>query len=264
MNITATKNDEKATMKIKVPKRDEQGNLSYDTDETTILYEEKEMQSMVPIEITLNKLGEPDTKITVIVTAEDTVTIQEYEIVIKRPYGTIKGSIKLGNNIRESMETSYGVHTKFDADVFIFTANSFNWDGIVPGESTYEELDQILPKAQIKADDETGEYEIKVIPGNYDLQLDKRGFLDKVVKNITVNEGEEIDLGLKTLIAGDVNRDGIIGLQDVVAIVDRIDKAQGDSQYAEQYDFGQKGFVALIDVTTLLEGMDQLISIEEY
>lgn len=264
MNITATKSDEKATIKIKVPKRDEQGNLSYDTDETTILYEEKEIQNSIPEPIILNDLGEPDTIIKIEVTAEDTVTIQEYEIVIKRPYGTIKGSIKLGNNIRESMETSYGVHTKFDADVFIFTANSFNWDGIVPGESTYEELDEILPKAQIKADDETGEYEIKVIPGNYDLQLDKRGFLDKVVKNITVNEGEEIDLGLKTLIAGDVNRDGVIGLQDVVAIVDRIDKAQGDSQYEEQYDFGQKGFVALIDVTTLLEGMDQLISIEEY
>lgn len=264
MKIKATTSDENATMKLKVPKRDENNNLKYDTNGTTIIYEEKEIQSDTPLEFTLNKLGEPDTHLTINITAEDERTTSTYEIVIKRPYGIIKGSVKLGNGIRESIESSYGVRTQFNANINLFKVDSFNWEGILTGESTYEELDEIVPELQVQADGETGEYEIKVIPGEYDLQLNKKGFLDQIVKNITINAGQEIDLGLRTLIAGDVDRDGIIGLQDVVAIVGRIDKERGNNQYGEQYDFGQKGVIALIDVTTLLEGMDQLISVEKY
>lgn len=93
LDIKAIQSDEKSTMKIKVPKRDDDGNLVYDTNGTTIIYEEKELKDGIPIGVTLNKLGEPDTNIKVIVTAEDGKNVKEYNLVIKRPYGTIKGSI---------------------------------------------------------------------------------------------------------------------------------------------------------------------------
>ena len=50
-------------------------------------------------------------------------------------------------------------------------------------------------------------YEIYVIPGTYDILLDKPGYLDHIYTKQTVNEGETIDLGEKELKAGDINKD---------------------------------------------------------
>lgn len=205
--ITATTEDSKASMKIKVPKRDESGELVYEADGTTITCEEKEITSGTALEVMLNQLGEPDTLLTITVTAEDGRTTKEYTLTIKRPYATIKGSIQLGADIRESMQESYGIYTKFLADAIIYQSNLFNWDGIVPGDTTYDELDELTPETKVITNPDTGEYNIKVIPGTYDLQLDRRGFLDTVIKNITVTSGDEIDLGNKILIPGDVDRD---------------------------------------------------------
>ena len=94
MNITAIQNNEKATMKIKHPKRNEDGNIVYETDGTTIVYEEKELLNNTEYMITLNELGKEDTNITILITAEDGKTTDEYKIKIKRPYGTIKGGIQ--------------------------------------------------------------------------------------------------------------------------------------------------------------------------
>ena len=93
MNITAIQNNEKATMKVKHPKRNEDGNIVYETDGTTIVYEEKELLNNTEYMITLNELGKEDTNITILITAEDGKTTDEYKIKIKRPYGTIKGKI---------------------------------------------------------------------------------------------------------------------------------------------------------------------------
>lgn len=264
MDITAVLSDSKSNMKLKIPKRDENNELVYDSDGTTITYEEKEIEDNTATEITLNKLGEPDTKVTVIVTAEDGETIKEYTITIKRPYGTIKGSIQLGNGLRESMQNSYGVYTKYLADATVYKSNSFNWDGLVDKETTYDELDVLDIEQRVSTNEDDGSYEIKIIPGNYDLQLERKGFLNVVIKNIDIANNEVINLGNKILIPGDVDRDGIIGLTDYSKLMNRKDATKTDSSYEEQYDFGQKGFIGLIDITTMLNNMDKLITIETY
>ena len=45
-----------------------------------------------------------------------------------------------------------------------------------------------------KKTNEDGTYEIKVIPGNYDVLIDKVAYLDYIVTTIQVNEIDEIDL----------------------------------------------------------------------
>ena len=183
MNIEAEVSDEKSTMKIKVPTKDEDGQ--------TIIYEEKELLNKTKMPVTLNKLGEPDTLIEVIVTAEDGKTQETYKISIHRPYGTIKGSIKY-----DTIEENENPDINKTTDLNIYKTGKFNWDELkdIFGE-IYEN-----PKTY-------GSYEIYVIPGTYDLQIDKKGFLDCIIKNIEVTENEVVDLENKVLVAGDINRD---------------------------------------------------------
>lgn len=263
INVKPKLSDANATMQLKVPKRDDDNNLVYDTDGTTIIYEVISIQDDTQNEVTLNKLGEPDTVITVMITAEDGRTTNEYEVVIKRPYGTIKGTVQLGDNLRESME-NLGVYTEYIVDANVYKSDIFNWEGIIPGDSTYDELDLLPKEITVVTDKDTGAYEIKIIPGTYDLQLERRGFLNHIVKSITVNNGDEIDLGNKILFPGDVDRNGMVSLQDFTTILNRMDATEGDEIYLPECDFGQKGYIALIDMTTVLNFMDNLLIIENY
>ena len=200
MNIEAEVSDEKSTMKIKVPTKDEDGQ--------TIIYEEKELLNKTKMPVTLNKLGEPDTLIEVIVTAEDGKKQETYKISIHRPYGTIKGSIKY-----DTIEENENPDINKTTDLNIYKTGKFNWDELkdIFGEiyenpKTYDDLDQI-EKDQYEQSNADGSYEIYVIPGTYDLQIDKKGFLDCIIKNIEVTENEVVDLENKVLVAGDINRD---------------------------------------------------------
>ena len=119
-------------------------------------------------------------------------------------------------------------------------------------------------QAQVETDGNDGSYRLYVIPGKYDLILERIGFLAHVVKGITVNENDVIDIDNKILIEGDVDRSGVISLADIVEVVDRLDTADGDGIYDSRCDFGQKGFIALSDIVSVVDNMDMLINIEEY
>lgn len=178
VNLEVTKDDEKSSIVIKQPKHDENGNLVFEDDGSTIVYEETSLDDLKN-EIVLNKLGEPDTVIELKVTAEDEVTTKTYKITIHRPYGTIKGSIHTVN--------SNDVHM---ADVKVYNnSDQIDWENI----SSHDELDNYKTVLNKKTN-EDGTYEIKVIPGNYDVLIDKVAYLDYIVTTIQVNENDEIDL----------------------------------------------------------------------
>lgn len=178
VNLEVTKDDEKSSIVIKQPKHDENGNLVFEDDGSTIVYEETSLDDLKN-EIVLNKLGEQDTVIELKVTAEDEVTTKTYKITIHRPYGTIKCSIHTVN--------SNDVHI---ADVKVYNnSDQIDWENI----SSHDELDNYKTVLNKKTN-EDGTYEIKVIPGNYDVLIDKVAYLDYIVTTIQVNENDEIDL----------------------------------------------------------------------
>lgn len=240
------------------------GNLVYDSDGITINYEEKEMIDLTK-EITLNKLGEPDTIVTIIVTAEDGKSKKEYELVIHRPYATIKGNI-----IYDTIEDNENPDIIKITDLNFYETGQFNWVELqdIFGEiydepATYDDLDLIDKEfsAQSKSD---GTYEIYVIPKTYDLQIDKKGFLDYVITDILVNEGDTIDLGDITLIAGDVNRDGVIGVEDIQTLVSNMDISEEDPGYNEAYDLVQYGAIGVESVQYSVTNLDQILTIINY
>ncbi len=197
MNITAIQNNEKATMKIKHPKRNEDGNIVYETDGTTIVYEEKELLNNTEYMITLNELGKEDTDITILVTAEDGKTTDEYKIKIKRPYGTIKGKIYTAPTASTTGKYIATVRVYKSEDV----SKIINWSEVTPGtdDTVHKDL-MTLTSNNIKTNDD-GTYEIYVIPNKYDILLDKAGYLDDVYIERQVDEGNIVDLGESELIA---------------------------------------------------------------
>ena len=76
------------------------------------------------------------------------------------------------------------------ADVKIYNnSDQIDWENI----SSHDELDNYKTVLNKKTN-EDGTYEIKVIPGNYDVLIDKVAYLDYIVTTIQVNENDEIDL----------------------------------------------------------------------
>ena len=197
MNITAIQNNEKATMKIKHPKRNEDGNIVYETDGTTIVYEEKELLNNTEYMITLNELGKEDTNITILITAEDGKTTDEYKIKIKRPYGTIKGKIYTAPTASTTGKYIATVRVYKSEDV----SKIINWSEVTPGtdDTVHKDL-MTLTSNNIKTNDD-GTYEIYVIPNKYDILLDKARYLDDVYIERQVDEGNIVDLGESELIA---------------------------------------------------------------
>ena len=234
LNIKAIQSDKKATMKIKVPKRDVNGNLEYEPSGTDIIYEEKEIINDTPLEIALNKLGEPNTLISIIVTAEDGKTTNEYKVSIHRPYGTIKGSIHTINSVNKHI-----------ADIKLYeTRQKIDWENLYG----HDELD-LIPIIVAEKSNETGMYEIKVTPGQYDLIIDKIAYLDHIITEITINENDVIDLGNIDLIPGDINKDGLVDTEDLTFVNIYYDVMQEDAGYELKYDINEDGIIEAEDMT---------------
>lgn len=236
IDITATLSDkDNATMKIKTPKHDDKGNLVYDdSGGTTIIYEEENLTHGVPFGVTLNKLGDPDTIITIIVTAEDGVTKREYEVTIKRPYAKIIGQIYIGPM------ASLGIHL---ANIRIYNSSDVNkiidWEEaektVVNGDTVHQDL--LTLKSQNYITNEDGNYEIYVVPGTYDILIDKESYLDCIFISQKLEENDVLDLGLRLLYVGDVNKDGIVSARDVSFVQMQYGFSDTDEGFNANYDF---------------------------
>ena len=260
MNIKAIQSHEFATMKIKLPKRNTEGNLVYESDGTTIVYEENEITNEIQKEIILNKLGEPDTEITIEVTAEDGVTLNTYKVVIKRPYGTIKGSI-----YTESTD-SKGI---YKSDIRIYKSSDvekvIDWNTIVEGNSDDVHEKLLSLESQNYETNDDGTYEIYLIPGTYDVLIDKECYLDHIYTSVILGENEKAEFGQKTLIPGDVNKDGVVQLQDLTALMNYYGIVSSDgAEYNDNIglDFNEDDQIQLQDFTILMGSYGQYRKIE--
>lgn len=249
VNIKATQSDENATMKIKIPEHDSEGNLVYKDEGTKeIQYEEKELTNEVPFGVTLNKLGDPDTVITITVTAEDGSTTKEYTITIKRPYGIIKGKI-------HTMLTAY--KETYTADIRVYKTSDveevIDKSAIVEGiqDEVHEQL-LTIESRNCKTEPD-GTFEIYVVPGTYDILLDKKGYLDHIYDSRAVHENETLELGEKELLAGDVNKDGVITITDLTLLQEIFGVSTSEDNYNESMNFNEDDYINITDLTALLE-----------
>lgn len=271
MDITATTLDGKATLKIKVPKRDEDGNLVYQADGTTIEYEEKEMLDKTPFNSILNKLGEPDTVLTIVSTAEDGKTVKEYQLIIKRPYATIRGKAILADfddegKVQDVLDV-YGVELNNRVDINLYKPNLAEWESIpdiyqiiYPDPFTYEKLENISKEASISSKND-GTFEVYIIPGQYDVQITRLGYLDYIYSDVELKEGDVIKMGEIRLSAGDINRDGTISQEDINQVKQVMDMLNDNVDFLENYNPSQIGIVSQEDLNYAKQNQDRDLQI---
>lgn len=127
-----------------------------------------------------------------------------------------------------------------------------------------EELEQYVEiKNQTTNND--GTFNIGVSPGKYDLLIDKPGYLYYVIKNITITDKGKIDLGDITIIAGDINKDGMIDLMDMTTLNDNYGAVEGASEnYNLNIDYTEDGIVDLTDMTIINNNYGQLKTVINY
>lgn len=265
MDLEITKDDEKSSIILKIPKRDENGELIYDSDGTTIIYEEKEIEDLTQ-EITLNKLGQQDTIIEIKVIAEDKKTTNIYKLTIHRPYGVIKGKI----------ETPYTLSTtgKYISNIYAYksseVAKVFDWDekekefgGKAGVDTVNKELHNLQEEKNITTNDD-GTFEFTIIPGTYDILVDKPGYLDHIYIYVEIEENKVKDLGTYQLIAGDINKDAIVQIQDIALL----NMHNGDSYlkegFEEKYDLNDDGNVQIKDISIIAADNGSQREIENY
>lgn len=254
VDIKAILEDDTATMKIKTPKR-EDGELVYDGP--NIVYEENSLVSDTKTQVTINKLGEPNTEITITVTAEDNVTTKEYKVTIKRPYATIKGSIYTAPT---------DALNKFTSNIRLYDSTDvsgvIDWSNVTNTAEVHTNL-LSLTSADYKTEND-GTYEIYVIPNKYDILLDKDGYLDHIYKERTLLEGDVLDLGRYELLAGDLNKDGAVDLKDVSLLNTQylMDNTDPNFEEVKYYDFDESGVINLGDISVLNGNYTKTIEVE--
>lgn len=254
VDIKATLEDTSATMKIKTPKR---VNDQLVESGINIEYEENDLQNDTKTEVTINKLGERDTIITITVKAEDGVTEQIYKITIKRPFATIKGEIY-------TSPTDY--LNKFTSDIRLFDSTEvrylIDWNTISDMKDVHTDLSGLDSINYTTEND--GKYEIYVIPKTYDILLDKPGYLDHLYKQRTLAEGDVLDLGKYELLAGDLNKDGVINLTDIATLSSQylVDDSSADYIQYYYFDFNEDKVINLTDIATLSANYLKNIEVE--
>ncbi len=209
----------------------------------------------------------PQTGIKVNVNGTDSYEAQklfEFTLDLEPEVGTITGSIQLGDGLRENIDASYGIYVEYIANATLYKSGQFNWDGVVEGETSLEELDGLEKIAQVQTNKDDGSFKIEAPPGEYDLLLEREGFLAYIITGIQVEINGDINIGNKVLLEGDVDRSGIIDLDDIVEVTNVRDAVEGSITYNEKYDFGQKGFISLDDIVSTTNNRDELIKIEKY
>ena len=118
-----------------------------------------------------------------------------------------------------------------------------------------------LDSGNYKTNDD-GTYEIYVVPGKYDVLIDKPGYLDHIYTDTVVEENEKVDLGYKELVAGDLNKDGIVNVVDLSLFMNEYGSQEIDDAYDIKYDFNEDGKVNVVDLSIFMTDYSEIREIE--
>jgi len=194
-------------------------------------------------------------------------TTKEYKVKIHRPYGTIRGSIQTTPTKRTT--------GKNKAKVLLYENNKttevLDWDDVITkfnkGGANIDKVNSSVRKLKeniLLETQDDGTYETVLIPGVYDILIDKEGYLDHIYIFVEIEENEIIDLGNKALIAGDIDKDARINNTDIVMLYQKNGNKEGDINYSLKYDLDNDTRINNSDIVIIYQNNSKKREIEDY
>ena len=116
-------------------------------------------------------------------------------------------------------------------------------NGITPEDTEEITYRKIVQKVETNDD---GTFELNLTPGEYELVILKKYYLDYRKVGLSIDGGETIDLGEHQIYAGDVNEDGQIEVKDLTALTYNYGEVTAENGL-DIYDINQDGIVNLAD-----------------
>ena len=102
-----------------------------------------------------------------------------------------------------------------------------------------------------------GTFEMYLIPGKYTILIDKEGYLDQYYINVNIADKNAIDLSsyetsnVITLIPGDINKDGTIGILDKTIMTKQNGKTKANLEFNPSADLNNDDVINITDKTIL-------------
>lgn len=173
--------------------------------------------------------------------------------------GTLIGEIfkapTAEKNIHKAMIRAYPVNK---------VKEILDWDTVLAGKVPDDVHDRLLTlqAEEIETNDD-GTYELSLPPGIYDVLIDSPGYLDQIYIQVEVTAGKTKDLGYVELLAGDINKDGKIEIEDIGILMKMYGINDIDTDYEEKYDFNDDKKVEIEDVGILMKNYLKIRNIQK-
>ena len=172
--------------------------------------------------IDISDLSEDRIIIPVVVTAADGTTIRTYNVILLRSPTTIYGKF-----------TTENAEDKHIADVYVYRTDDTRTIG-----------DEIDPREVVThvTTDEDGIYVLQLPRGGtYDVVIEKTSYLRHIVTGVEVEDFNIVELEDAQIYAGDIDENGEIELDDLVAFNDRIGEAIKEEN--KKFDLNEDGII---------------------
>lgn len=209
------------------------GRLSFKVEEGANLDE-------TTFSLVTSATNSPLTGVKIAKTTEDYYSNQSvfrFTMILK---GTVSGNIETHNSL--------GI---YKATIKAYPSGTVDWVNLVGHTS----LDLITPSGTIITNDD-GTYSLELLEGKYDILIDKRGYLDHIYTNVDVVKNTDVDLGIKQLVPGDINKDGIIEFEDIVTLMNNYGIALGNENYDIGLDYTEDDVTEFEDIVIFYQNYD--------
>ena len=179
---------------------------------------------------------------TIKITAQDGTT-RECKLAVKW-LGRFTGTVKTQAAEGQAQKATIVIYNKEDREKELSRENIIK--GITPEED--EEGNplvwrEIVEKVETKED---GSFEINLFPGEYEMVIIKKSYLEYRKTGLSVDGGEIINLGEHKIYAGDINADEQIEISDLAALTAKIGKTLSETEI-KAYDLNEDGEVNKAD-----------------
>jgi len=186
--------------------------------------------------------------IEILVTAEDGKASQKYTLKIEKLGGFIQGEVSTVNTT--------GTH---NANIKIYRSDLYiDWKKI---SST--ELEEYEIESQIDTQ-ETGDFEVILPIGKFDVLIDKPGYLDYVIKGVEIYQQHTTKIGTKQIMPGDIDKDGVVKATDQKALLSVYGKSSTSPEYDIKYDYIEDNVIKATDYNIFLRYYGRTKVVEQF